>query len=175
MLTYASPCQRSFQKAGLSTERLPAPQDSLQHLLLPPVRIRQHTSEYVSIRQHRITSHQDSLQHLLLPPVRIRQHTSAYVSIRQHRITSPSRFSSASSPSPCTRRMRSPGRATTRHTSAYVSIRTCTRRMRSPGRATTRHTSAYVSIRQHTDLYAAHEVTRTCHHAACLCAERERR
>ena len=41
-----------------------------------PCSMRQHTSAYVSIRQH-TSSHASS-------PCSMRQHTSAYVSIRQH-------------------------------------------------------------------------------------------
>jgi hypothetical protein len=49
----------------------------------PSYSIRQHTSAYVSIRQHTSFGRNSSL--LFSPPsYSIRQHTSAYVSIRQH-------------------------------------------------------------------------------------------
>jgi hypothetical protein len=92
---------------------------------LPPYCIRQHTSAYVSIRQHTsLPIHQQaaflhtsyvSIRQHTLAHVSIRQHTSAYLSIPQH--TSTSAYVSIR-----------------QHTSAYVSIR--------------QHTSAYVSIRQ---------------------------
>jgi hypothetical protein len=102
--------------------------------------IRQHTSAYVSIRQHSFsmrpggsnatsTALPQPLAYVSIRLHSIRQHTAAYVSIRHfHRPPG--------------------GRAANRclhyrhngsirqHTSAYVSIR--------------QHTSAYVSIRQHT-------------------------
>ncbi len=82
---------------------------------VPSRSIRQHTSAYVSIRQH--TSHTAHMN--LRAIVRIRQHMSAYVSIREHtslRISTcvPSRTSNSST------RRRS---CKLQHTSAYVSIR----------------------------------------------------
>jgi hypothetical protein len=93
------------------------------------VSIRQHTSAYVSKRQHTVCLHTVSacvsIRHTSAC-VSIRQHnTSAYVSIRQH-----------TSACVSIRQHTSAYVSIRQHTSAYVSIR--------------QHTSAYVSIRQHT-------------------------
>jgi hypothetical protein len=100
----------------------------------------EHTSAYVSIRQH--TSHTSSMQTaraLVLPRWSIRQHTSAFVSIRRIRQV-----------------CKQPGRSCCRagayvsirqHTSAYVAY---VKYANSQGAraAALEHTSAYVSIRR---------------------------
>ena len=87
---------------------------------------RQHTSAYVSIRQHTASCQsRTSLRSSYLLPI-----TSAYVSIRQH---------TSASVSIC------------QHTSAYVSICQHT----SAYASIRQHTPAYASIRQHTCRAAA--------------------
>jgi hypothetical protein len=104
------------------------------------VSIRQHTSEYVSIRDE----HMRPTQCHSAAECSIRQHTSAYVSIRQH--TSEYVTSMCGQLSATVLPKRSAGLYTNatyvsirQHTSAHVSMR--------------QHTSAYVSIRQHTSAY----------------------
>jgi hypothetical protein len=92
--------------------------------------IRQHTSAYLSIRQHSRGTDVFPRDIRLLPtpsPACIRQHTSAYVSIRQH-------------------------------TSAYLSIREDSSLLPLlPEYVSIRqHTSAYVSIRQHNNTRSYH-------------------
>ncbi len=111
-----------------------------------PRSIRQHTSAYVSMRQHTRSIRQLKPAYVRVPalveeavvntsvreldaPVPTCQHTSAYVSIRQHTPAYAS-IAYANLMRPC------PPVSKRQHTSAYVSIR--------------QHTSAYVSIRQHT-------------------------
>ena len=83
----------------LSTPRLLCPCE-----LIVPVRIRRHTSAYVSIRQHTSAY------------VRVRQHTSAYVSIRLQTSAVVSRCQHTSACERCAYSIR-------QHTAAYVSIR----------------------------------------------------
>jgi hypothetical protein len=84
----------------------------------------QHTSAYVSIRQHTSEPQHTSAY---VSSLSIRQHTSAYVSMRQS--LSIRQLTSAASAYVSIRQQ-------PQHISAYVSIR--------------QHTSAYVSIRRHT-------------------------
>jgi hypothetical protein len=92
--------------------------------------IRQHTSAYVSIRQHTCIRGQpptavNPIRYVYLAYVSIRQHTSAYVSIRRHT---------------CIRGQPPTAVNPIRYVYlAYVSIR--------------QHTSAYVGIRQHMSAY----------------------
>jgi hypothetical protein len=93
--------------------------------------IRQHTSAYVSIRQHSIRQHTLSINSVHL-------HTSAYVSIRQHSIRQHTLSINSVS--------------VYLHTSAYVSIRQHSIRQHTLSINSVSvylHTSAYVSIRQH--------------------------
>jgi hypothetical protein len=102
--------------------------------------IRQHTSAYVSIRQHTLKRQWER---------RRRQHTSAYVSIRQHT----SAYVKEAVGEEEAYRAERPVRRTHVHaaTCAYVSIRQHT----SACVSIRQHTSAYVSIRQHTSAYVS--------------------
>jgi hypothetical protein len=100
--------------------------------------MRQHTSEYVSIRQHAAASRASCAPTHASAYVSIRQHATAYVSIsrvvRAYACVSMRQHTSAYV-------------SIRQHTSAYVSIR--------------QHTSAYVSIRQHTSAYVSISQLRT--------------
>jgi hypothetical protein len=104
----------------------------------------EHTSAYVSIRQH--TSAYGPAVRVLRCAASHTEHTSAYVSIRQHTdlqcgcCAALPRAQQAGSPAPV-------------HTPAYVSIRPSAY---APRRArNTRPLTSYVSIRQHTSVYVS--------------------
>jgi hypothetical protein len=98
--------------------------------------IRQHTSAYVSIRQHTCVTCTLLVPQHTSAHANVRQHPSASISIHQH---TSAYVSIRSCPPPCCAPCMP-------RTSAYVSIR--------------QHTSAYASIRQHTSAYASIPVQR---------------
>jgi hypothetical protein len=100
----------------------------------------QHTSAYVSIRQHTSVSETSSC---LSAYASIRQHTSAYVSIRN-------KFMPVS---------------IRQHTPAYVSIRQRSCLQCGESRLSL-HTPAYVSIRQHTSAYVSVHACNVVSHAS---------
>jgi hypothetical protein len=126
---------------------------------VPPLRIRQHTSAYVSIRQHTpayVSIRCDDLHQCtstvhMSAYVSIRQHTSAYVSIRQH-MSAYAATTSISVPPPCrsSSQLFIPYVSIRQHTTAYDSIR--------------QHTSEYVSIRQHTTCMSVPPLCRSPSH-----------
>jgi hypothetical protein len=142
---------------------------SIGFALAPYVRIYQHTSAYVSIRQQTWTRRRGSRDRsaLRLP------HTSEYISIRQHTLAYVSKPGRVAEDLEIDRLCACPIR---QNTSAYVSIRqrtsahldasqrisrsiafalACGRSTLTPPFSLTcdKNTSAYVSIRQHTSAY----------------------
>jgi hypothetical protein len=112
----------------------------------PIVRIREHTSAYVSIRQHTSNTSPVSIASANQPIayVGIRRHTSAYVSIPEESAHIDATRETASE--------------TTWSTLMLLPPRFCIRQ----------HTSAYVSIHQYTSAYASIRARRLGPHSCCL-------